>query len=239
MKRIIALAGLLVTLAACGGPPPLGSTQPGVGAKVLAGPLPAPQVAEQIGATRAFHIGPGDKLEIGVFGVEELAHREFVIDSEGRFSYPLIGKVDALGRTPEEIENEMGARLRNGFMRAPHVSVNVAEASSQVVTVDGEVRQPGLYPALANLTLVRSVAEAKGLSDYADSGDVVIFRTVDGQRLVGVYNLGAIRRGVYDDPPIYPNDVVVVGESARRRLLKDGVPLVSAIVTPLVYLLAR
>lgn len=239
MKRFIALAGLLAALGGCGGPQAIGSTQPGVGAKAFEGPLPAPQISEQVGSTRTFHIGPGDKLDIGVFGVEELEHREFLIDSQGRFAYPLIGQVEASGRTPDEIEDEMETRLRNGFLREPNVTVNVAQAASQLVTVDGEVREPGLYPALPNLTLVRAVAEAKGLSDYADSGDVVVFRTVNGQKLVGVYNLQAIRRGVYDDPSIFPNDVVVVGESARRRLMKDGVPIVSAIVTPLVYLLAR
>lgn len=238
MKRILALACLAFALGSCGRQP-IGSTDPGVGAQAFEGNMPAPDISEQVGSSRAYHIGPGDKLEISLFGVEELARREFVVDTEGRLSYPLVGEINVLGRTPGEVEQQLAQGLRNGFVRDPQLTVNLVETHSQLVTVDGAVMQPGLYPALPSLTLMRTIAQAKGLSEYGDVEDVAIFRTVNGQRLAGIYNLGAIRRGAYNDPPVYPNDIVVVGESARRRLLKDGVPLVSAIVTPLVYLLAR
>jgi polysaccharide biosynthesis/export protein len=89
------------------------------------------------------------------------------------------------------------------------------------------------------MTLMRAVATAKGTDEFAKLSDVVIFRTVQGQKMAGLYNLKAIRRGAYDDPEVFANDVVVVGESQARRLFKDGLQVLPAIVTPLIYILTR
>src|SRR3546814_21117547 len=95
------------------------------------------------------------------------------------------------------------------------------ETVSQVVTVSGEVRKPGLYPVLGKMTLMRAIAQAEGSTEFADADNVVVFRTVSGQDMAAVYNLGAIRRGNYNDPAVYAHDVVVVGESGTRRLFTD------------------
>ena len=62
----------------------------------------------------------------------------------------------------------------------------------------------------------------------------MILRTVDNQRMAGLYDLGAIRRGAYVDPPIYANDVVIVGDSPERRLFRDIVSLAPLVAAPLV-----
>ncbi|WP_196782026.1 hypothetical protein, partial [Salmonella enterica] len=71
------------------------------------------------------------------------------------------------------------------------------------------------------MTLMRAVATAKGTTEFAKLDDVVIFRTVNGQKMAALYNLKAIRQGAYDDPEVFANDVVVVGDSPARRLFKD------------------
>jgi polysaccharide export outer membrane protein len=81
------------------------------------------------------------------------------------------------------------------------------------------------------------VATAKGADEYAKIEDVVVFRTVSGRRMAALYNLGAIRRGVYDDPRIYPNDLIVVGESQSRRMFKDILQVAPLLAGPLVLLL--
>jgi polysaccharide export outer membrane protein len=108
-----------------------------------------------------------------------------------------------------------------------------------VVTVDGQVNEPGLYPVVGRMTLMRAVATAKGVSEFAKMDDVVVFRTVNGQKMAALYNLKAIRRGNYDDPEIYANDIVVVSESSARRLFKDALQVLPAIATPLVVLLTQ
>lgn len=199
--------------------------------------LPEPTVADTAAKTRSYRIGPQDVLVIDVFGIEEMANREIAVDSGGRISIPLVGSILAAGSTPEELAAVITSRLRASYVRDPQVSVNLREANSQFVTVDGQVLQPGNYPVLADMTLMRAVASARGLGEFARQDDVVVLRTVGGQRYAGVYNLAAIRRGNYPDPQIYPNDVVVVGDSPRLRRMKDFLTVLPAITSPLIYLL--
>ncbi len=203
------------------------------------GTLPPPERSDLLAETRPYYIGPFDRLVIDVVGIEELSKKEVQTDAGGRISFPLAGIIEAAGKTPAEVEQIIEQRLRAAYVRDPQVTINLKEIVSQVVTVDGQVKQPGLYPVVGRMTLMRAVATAKGLDEFARLEDVVVFRTVNGQKMAGLYNLKAIRRGSYDDPEIYANDVVVVGESQARRLFKDGLQLLPAIVTPLILLLRR
>lgn len=230
-KSLIAMTALCLT--ACASSPPVGGGDLVV--TKLQG-LPPPDRIDLSANSRPYLIGPFDKLQIGVFGVEELSGL-VQADASGRISVPLAGTIEAAGRTPGELADEIARRLRDGYVKNPQVTVNLAETVSQVVTVDGEVQKPGLYPVLGKMTLMRAIARAEGTTEFAAVDDVVIFRTVDNQRMAGVYNLGAIRRGRYADPEVYANDVVIVGESATRRLFKDVLQIAPAVVTPLVYIL--
>ena len=108
-----------------------------------------------------------------------------------------------------------------------------------MVTIDGQVVEPGLYPVTNQMTLLRAVASAKGLSEFAKEDDVVILRTVEGQKMAGLYNIAAIRRGAYDDPPIYANDIVVVGDSPSRRAFRTIVSVAPLAIAPLIAILQR
>ena len=183
--------------------------------------LPPPTGADLVGRSRPYLIGPYDTLRIDVFGIEELSGREVRADSAGRISFPLAGTIDAAGKTPSEVETEIADRLRRNYVRDPQVSVNLREAVSQVITVDGQVRQPGLFPVIGRMTLMQAVARASGMSEDARLDDVVVFRTVNGQRYAALYNLRAIRRGNYDDPEVFAHDVVIVGDNPARRIFRD------------------
>jgi polysaccharide biosynthesis/export protein len=158
-------------------------------------------------------------------------------DASGRISFPLAGVVEAAGRTPAEVEEILEQRLRTGFVRDPQVTVNLKETVSQVITVDGQVREPGLYPVIGRMTLVRAVATAKGTDEFAKLDDVVVFRTVNGQQYAALYNLKAIRRGGYPDPEVFANDVVVVGDSPARRFFKNALQIAPLLTTPIILLL--
>lgn len=198
--------------------------------------MPAPTGTDLIAGTRPYLIGPFDKLSIDVFGVPELSRAEVQTDANGQISFPLIGAVEAAGITPDDLSRVIAERLRGQFVRDPQVSVNLKETVSQVVTVDGQVVRPGLYPVIGKMTLQRAVATAGGMGEFAKLDDVVIFRTVEGQRMAGLYNLRAIRAGMYDDPEVFSNDVVVVGDSEGRRLFRDILQSSSLITTPLLLL---
>jgi len=187
-------------------------------------------------ADRPSLIGPLDTIGVDVFNVPELS-REMQVDASGRISMPLIGTIDARGRTAEELARAIENSLRGRYVRNPQVTVNIKSSVSQVVTVDGQVVEPGLYPVTNQMTLMRAIASAKGLSEFARQDDVVILRTVDGRRMAGLYNIDAIRRGNYTDPAIYANDVIVVGDSPARRRFRDLVSVSPLIAAPLVAIL--
>jgi polysaccharide export outer membrane protein len=114
----------------------------------------------------------------------------------------------------------------------------VKEAVSQVYTLDGQITRPGIYPVLGDMTLMRAIASGQGLGEFAQQDDVVIFRTVNGQEFAGVYNIAAIRRGNYPDPQVYANDIVIVGDSAQLRRMRDIIDVLPAVVAPVIYILS-
>lgn len=227
------LVALLVT--ACGSPEPIVSS--GQLSVVEGGVvLPPPDRGDLTAADRPALIGPLDTIEVDVFGIPDL-RREMQVDASGRIAIPLAGTVDARGKTAEELAQAIEAALRARFVRDPRVTVNIKSSVSQVVTIDGQVVEPGLYPVTNQMTLMRVVASAKGFSEFARQEDVVILRTVGDQRMAGLYNVAAIRRGAYDDPPIYANDVIIVGDSPQRRLFRDFVAVSPLLAAPLIAVL--
>lgn len=199
--------------------------------------LPAPDGRVDGTAGYRSTIGPFDKLVVDVLGFTELSNRRFQADARGTIVLPIGGEVSLLGLTLAEASAAIEAKLRENFVRNPQASVNLEEAVSQYVTVDGQVREPGNYPVAADMTLMRAVAAARGAAEFAKLDDVVVFRTVNGRRMIALYQLSGIRRGLYPDPHIYPQDVVIVGESAGRRLFNQIIQLTPALTAPIVALL--
>lgn len=235
MLRISTQLFLALCLAACGGREPLVSTERlTVVANTVA--LPPPNRADLTAADRPALIGPLDTIQVDVFNVPDLT-RELQVDAGGRISMPLVGTLDARGKTADELSRSIEQSLRGRYVRNPEVTINIKSSVSQVVTVDGQVVEPGLYPVTNQMTLMRAIASAKGMSEFARQDDVVILRTVEGHRMAGLYNMAAIRRGAYDDPAIYANDVIVVGDSPQRRMFKDIVSLTPLLAAPLIAVL--
>jgi polysaccharide export outer membrane protein len=197
--------------------------------------LPSPGGADPAAASgRAYHLGPFDTLVVDVFGVEALSHKEIQADANGRIAFPLIGDIDAAGKSLGEVGAIIQERLGADFVRNPQVTVNLKETVSQVVTIDGEVNQPGLYPVIGRMTLTKAVAVAQGSMHPSRFSRVMILRTVNDQKMAAVYNPVAIYRGYYADPEIFPDDVVVVGNGRTRRILKVLPTASSLLKAPLV-----
>ncbi len=187
----------------------------------VASDLPAPDSPELAINLSNYRIGPLDEIVVSVFGAPEL-DREGAVDAAGNFSVPLVGTVAAAGKTPAEFASSVEEKLNGRYLRDPQVSVNIKAAKSQMVTIDGAVQQPGVYPVVGQMTLQQAIATAKGAKEEANINRVIVFRTVSGQRMAAMFNLKDIRSGRYVDPQVYGNDIVVVGEDATRRFLKDA-----------------
>ena len=204
---------------------------------IEASSLPSPDRTDLVAPDRASLIGPLDTLSVEVFNVKELSRSDVQVDASGRITLPLIGVIDVSGKTSNELAADIRDKLAGRYVRNPDVTVNLKSGVSQVVTVDGEVKEPGLYPVTNQMTLLRAIASAKGTTEFARLDEVVILRTVGGKKLAGLYSLNSIRRGIYDDPYVYANDVVVVGDSPTARLLKTVLTIAPFAIAPVITLI--
>ena len=185
--------------------------------------LPAPA------GVRAYTVGSQERIEVTVLDAEPLSGT-YLTDAEGYIAFPLVGDLFVGGKTPNQIAQMIADRLRGEYVVNPQVRVRPAELPTPSISIGGEVVQPGTYPAATSQTLIRAINNAGGLDEYAKSDDVLVMRTVGGQRYIGVFNIEGIQRGNYPDPMIYPGDIVTVGDSPSRRTLESVlqfIPLLS------------
>lgn len=167
-----------------------------------------------------YRIAALDKLTIRVFRFDDLSG-DYPVDLTGTISMPLIGSVRVLNMSTDELKAELTKRLGAKYIQNPDVSVGIKESAGSVVTVEGSVRQPGLYPVLGPMTLLQAVATARGYDENANPRRVAIFRTIDGKRMAAAFDLVAIRRGTMDDPRVYRGDIVVVDGSTTKSAFKN------------------
>lgn len=168
-----------------------------------------------------YRLGPLDTIDVTVFQEPELSAKGTVIDASGMVTLPLVGAIQAAGKSPSDLSAEIARRLGEKYLVDPQVSVTAAQSVSQKVTVQGEVTEPGVYQIKGSTSLLEALALAKGETRVAALSEVVVFRTVDGRRLGGVFDVASIRRGQAQDPQIQGNDVIVVGYSNAKSLWRD------------------
>lgn len=214
---LIFLAFLAAAVGGCASDPTIGE---GSTAVRVTQALPPPDQTGTAVDLSNYRIGPLDVIRVEVFGAPELT-REAEVDAAGNFSLPLAGAVQAAGRTPAEFSAAIAAQLKQRYLRNPQVSVNIVKSRPKTFTVDGAVRQPGNYPIVGKMSLQQAIATAQGADQVANLNNVVIFRTVNNQKVAALFSLKEIRAGRLEDPQIYGNDIVVVGQSAARRLFRD------------------
>ena len=138
-------------------------------------PRPAPEAPKPVlgtGEQANYVVGPEDMLNVTVFNEPQLSGR-FRIENDGQFSYPFLGRVKAGGATLAEVAALLKARLSDGYLRNPQVTVDVEQFRSQSVFVMGEVRSPGKYLLSGSVTLIEALAQA-GSTTATAGGEVLI-----------------------------------------------------------------
>jgi len=151
-------------------------------------------------AEEPYALDSGDKLRVVVFGQDGLSN-SYAVDAAGAITMPLIGTVPARGRTPAELSHAVAALLRQGYIREPHVAVEVE--TYRPFFILGEITFPGQYPYVANMTVETAVAIAGGFSPRAQRSFVTISRAAASE---------VTRNTVPLNTPIRPGDTVVVAE---------------------------
>lgn len=168
-----------------------------------------------------YRIGPFDELSIVVFQEPDLSQAKVPVDANGDIQFPLIGLVEASGKTSGELSEEIEQRLSVRHLVNPDVIVSVSNAASQVVTVEGQVERPGRYEIKGTMGLLTALASAQGPTETAKLDEVLVFRTIDDKKYIARFDLRAIRGGWSPDPVIKGNDIVVVGASSAKALFRD------------------
>ena len=219
------VSGLVLLLSACGGPRPT-SLPRGQAAYVV---IPAPP--EVMPAPILRPLQAGDSITVHVFREPDLGVEKAVLDELGVVQLPLLGQVEASGKTPGELARHIEQRLGQRYLRNPRVTVAVTGAIPRSVTVEGQVGAPGVFALSRNDTLLSTLARAGSPTQLGKLDEVMVFRSVNGQRMGAVFDVSRIRVGAAPDPQIVDGDVVVVGYSALRGAFRDFLS-----VTPLINL---
>ena len=183
-------------------------------------------IADAQMAPGAYLIGPADELKVDVLYEPELSLEPTRVDTNGDIQVALIGPVHAAGKTAGQLSTEIQDRLGARFLRNPRVVVEITDYARQNVTVEGDVAQPGVYRVQGTSSLLQAIALAHGPKKAAKLDEVIVFRTVNGQRFAARFDLRRIRYGYEPDPLILGGDKVVVGYSeikgALQSLLRSG-----------------
>ena len=160
---------------------------------------PAPAAFHQA-INQPYLLDAGDSARITVFGQTDLTNT-YSVDQSGYIAFPLIGAVAARGRTAQDIEADIAAKLRNGFLRDPDVSVQMDRY--RPVFVMGEVGAAGQYSYVPGMTVQKAIAAAGGYSARAYQDNVDITRAINGKVMTG---------RVLTSDPMLPGDTVYVRE---------------------------
>lgn len=132
-------------------------------------------VGEKDSRDQEYVIGPEDVLEVNVWKNPDLG-KSVVVRPDGMITLPLIGEVEAGGRTAEDVREDVATRLQKYYKEVPAVTVTVSEVNSYYIYVLGEVRAPGKYQVKSYMTVLQAVALAGGFTEWADRNDLVVLR---------------------------------------------------------------
>ena len=179
--------------------------QPPRRAPYYAAPVGGPYSAAPYGyaaapAPPAYTLDAGDRLRVVVFGQDGISN-SYIVDAGGNVTLPLVGTIPARGFGTAQLAATIAERLRQGYVREPHVTVEVE--GYRPFFILGEVANPGQYPYSPSMTVETAVAIAGGFAPRASKTSVKLTRNLPGQQLRGEVPLSF---------PLRPGDTVVVGE---------------------------
>ena len=179
-----------------------------------------PSASHPLLANSSMKLGPGDLVEISVFGVPDLSTKSRVSGS-GDIYMPLIDYVHVADLTTDEAQELIQKRLEDGgFVRAAHVSIFVDEASSKAVTMVGELAHPGPYTIAGDRTLFDMISAAGGLSDKAGRLVTIIHRD-DPDHKIELQLSPNLAEDTQNNVDILPGDTIIVSRAGIVYVVGD------------------
>src|SRR5882672_4796923 len=175
-----------------------------------------PPAADAADLTQDYRIGVDDRVQVNVWRNPELSIAG-PVRPDGKISVPLIGDVEAGGRTPPEVAETIKKQL-SVYIRDPNVAVIITELRSHEflsrVRVTGAVRTPRSFPYRQGMTVLDAVLEAGGVNDFASPNRTKLYRKRNDKIDVFEIELGNIlnKGQLQTNLPLRPGDVLTVPE---------------------------
>jgi polysaccharide biosynthesis/export protein len=173
-------------------------------------------------------IAEGDALAIDVFGMDDLQFKEIIVRPDGKIDFPLIGEVQAVGRTPSELARTMTEQL-GPFVKKPNITVNIARFQTTHVYVLGEVNRPGLVELQNQHNVIDAIGAAGSWTKDAAKKKVYLIR--NGQKgdptMVNLWNI--VKKGDTSQNYTLGNgDILFLDSNGRLDWSRDIAPIVSS-----------
>lgn len=149
----------------------------------------------------SYKLGANDVIKVQVYGEDSLT-TETRVSGDGRIVLPLLGVLEIKGLTAKQTEELITARLADGYLKNPRVSIYITRYRN--IYVSGEVRQPGGYPYEDGLTVLKAATLAGGFTDKASTGRIKIKRMKGKEEETIPVEL---------EDPVLPDDIIVVPQS--------------------------
>jgi len=184
-------------------------------AAVSAAQQAPPQASQPRGE---YLVGAQDVLTVTVWDSPDLSGK-YTVETDGSFTFPLIGRIKAGGLTLRQLEAELRKKLADGFFKNPQVSVAVESYRSQRIFIVGEVRSPGTYPLTGDMTLIEAIARAGSTTPNA-SPEAIIVRAAPGKTPAGP-TLPGQKTGAVDSQRVNLRDLQS-GALTQNISLRDG-----------------
>ncbi|MCK5903450.1 MAG: polysaccharide export protein [Cocleimonas sp.] len=200
---------------------------------------PIARVSHAMVSTTAItpNITAQDTLDILVFKVPELSAKNITVEDSGIISLPYIGSLNVMGLSLQQAEKRIATLLKKDALQDPRVTIKrtARKLKRNTLTVEGAVRTPGVFPfpIKGNLTFLQAIALSQGLTELADTKNIVVFR--HGKQYA--VNIDNIRRGVTPDPMLTADDRIVILKSDKKVTEKKILEYLPAVLAPLSLIL--
>jgi len=199
--RVVGLGSLVVALFGCG-----------------SNPLPlVPEEQRNMQANYTYVIGPGDSMEIFVWGNEELTVGDVTVRPDGKISTRLVENIEASGKTPSELARDI-EEAYSEYVKSAVVSVIVDEfegVPSQQVRVVGAASKPTKSPFRKHMTLLDLMIDVGGLTEFADGNKAVLIRSSEGSQNTYILRLEDLLEDgdISANIALFPGDIIIIPEA--------------------------
>ena len=216
VRKASVVAVAMALLSGCASTP-----DPVIGASATQPRTELGQAGYSVQRPTTYLLRPADQISVTVFREPDFSLDKVQIGVEGNVSLPMLGSIPAAGMTAKQFEQDVTRRLAAIGLKAPMVSVNIAQYASHLVTVEGAVTEPGVYPFQPGARLSSAIALAKGPKRTANTQQVAVFRESDQGVMVAKFDYQQMSQGTMLDPVLQPGDRVVIGTDGLSVFWED------------------